>query len=265
MNEVIQRIEALDTSLFEMVPHQLGRWDQRALLGLEAAVASIWEPFDYLEIGSYLGGSLQVLIRDPRCRQIISVDPRLEFVPDKRTRAWSYEDNSTNHMMRLLGDVPDADMSKVVTLEMRSEDLQVAQLPGRPEFCFIDGEHTDEAVIRDGELCMAAIDGEGVIAFHDYPVVQPGIRHFLRTHWRDLSMAMALSGLVFVVEAGGRGALRSAAINRAIGSSWHRVAWTAANRARQSPGLFFATWRAMPQIDALAAECRRRFRIQRQH
>ena len=163
-----RRIDSLDTSLFEEIPDQLIDWDRRALLGLHAAVASARGPFAYLEIGSYLGGSLQVLIRDPRCTRIISVDPRLAHVPDERVPEWPYEENTTEHMMQRLRRVPDADTSKLVALDIPSRDIRPNSLPARPDFCFIDGEHTDDAVLRDAEVCMSAVAGEGVIAFHDY-------------------------------------------------------------------------------------------------
>jgi Methyltransferase domain len=262
MNEIKQRIEALDTSLYEVIPHQLLDSDCRALLGLHVAVASVLGSFTYLEIGSYLGGSLQVLIRDPDCTRIISIDPRFSFVRDKRIPEWEYENNTTQHMMSRLRRIPGADTTKLVTLDVRSEDIRMESLPGSPDFCFIDGEHTDEAVFHDAELCMTATEGEGVIAFHDYSIVQPGIRSFLRAHWDDIASALAFTGAVFAVEVGDRGILRSAVIDRAVASTWHSAAWRAASRWR-SPHPLLAIWAAMPHLDALIFEGRRRLRLSR--
>jgi hypothetical protein len=264
MTELASRIDMLDTSLFDALPDELTEWDRRALLGLHAAVAAKWLSFTYLEIGSYLGGSLQIMIRDPRCEAIVSVDPRFEVVPDKRVPYWSYEGNSTANMMQRLSTVDDAAMHKLHTLEVGSESVRQAELPVRPDFCFIDGEHTDEAVLRDAELCMSAIDGDGVIAFHDYPLVEPGIRSFLRAHWRDISMALAFTGLVFAVEVGNRGALRSEVVQSAISSRWHSVAWRTANVWRASPLPLFWVWQAMPRADALIALVRQRLARPRQ-
>jgi hypothetical protein len=249
-----RRIDSLDTSLFEEIPDQLIDWDRRALLGLHAAVASARGPFAYLEIGSYLGGSLQALIRDPRCTRIISVDPRLARVPDKRVPEWPYEEKTTEHMMQRLRRVPDADTSKLVALDIPSRDIRPDSLPARSNFCFIDGEHTDEAVLHDAVMCVSAVAGEGVIAFHDYQLVQPGIREFLSKHWHYISTAFVLNGAVFAVEVGNSRVLRSPVIERAVGSRWHSVAWSFGNRWRRSPNLLFAVWTAIPRLDALIFE-----------
>src|SRR5436305_1253487 len=76
-----RRIEALDEELFSPIA-SLTNWDRRTLLALHAAVAARCATFSYLEIGSYLGGSLQVVMRDPRCATVMSIDPRLSVVPD---------------------------------------------------------------------------------------------------------------------------------------------------------------------------------------
>ena len=52
---------------------------------LHAAVAERG-PFRYLEIGSHLGGSLQALVADPRCMEIVSIDTRPDSQPDDRGR-----------------------------------------------------------------------------------------------------------------------------------------------------------------------------------
>lgn len=260
-DDLHRRIDSLDTSLFEVLPAQLDSWDRRALLGLHAAVASAKRSFTYLEIGSYLGGSLQVLIRDPRCTRIISVDPRSALVPDKRVPQWAYEHNTTGHMLQRLRRVPGADMSKLVALEVYSRDVRPDRLPVRPNFCLIDGEHTDEAVLHDAGVCLAAVAGEGVIAFHDHQLVRRGIREFLSKHWQDITTALALTGAVFAVEVGDVGVLRSSIIERAVGSKWHSVAWSASNRWRRSPNVLLAVWTSMPHLDALIFEARRRIRL----
>lgn len=258
---LLKRIESLDATLFELIPDQLESWDRRALLGLHSAAASTLGSFTYLEIGSYLGGSLQVLIRDPRCARIISIDPRLSSVPDERGPEWEYEENTTEHMVQRLCRVPHADTSKLATLDMRSQDVQPDMLPARPDLCFIDGEHTDDAVLRDAEVCMSAVAGEGVIAFHDYQLVQHGIREFLSKRWHDISTALAFPGAVFVVEVGDSRVLCSPVIERALGSTWHSVAWSLGNRWRRSPNLLFAVWTAMPRLDALIFEGRHRLGV----
>jgi hypothetical protein len=207
--------------------------------------------FTYLEVGSYLGGSLQVVVRDPRCTGVLSIDPRPRKPPDKRFGSYTYEDNSTARMLELLRTVPEADLEKLTTFEVGTDGLRVDDLPTRPDYCFIDGEHTDDAVLRDARFCAEALPtAGGVVAFHDYESLIPAIRTFVRESWADISLAVAFVGLVFAVEFGDRGILRKPVVERAIDSRWHAVAWTLASRS-QSSLPFVALWAAMPVIDRL--------------
>jgi hypothetical protein len=253
---IVDRVDALDTTLFDPVLSQTQDWDRRALLALHSAVAAAKGSFTYLEIGSYLGGSLQAPIQDPRCSTILSIDSRPDAPPDKRTGVWAYEDNSTAHMVRLLSELPNADMGKLVTFDVGTEALSPSDLPARPDYCFIDGEHTDEAVLRDARFCANALGGRGVIAFHDHDVVEPAIRTFLREAWRDVSMAIAFNGLVFALELGGEGVLRSDVVDRAIASRWHSAAWRLASRPRRSPLPLLGAWTAIPIIDRAVVNAR---------
>ena len=51
------------------------KWINRIelMVGIRQAMG---DRFAYLEIGSHLGGSLQVLIQDERCERIVSIDSR---------------------------------------------------------------------------------------------------------------------------------------------------------------------------------------------
>src|SRR5438552_88943 len=93
------RIAALDVSLFDQVSlAQTHVDDRRALLAIHDALAERGS-FTYLEIGSYLGGSLQAMIADPRCECIISIDSRPEAPPDERGGWRPYPDNTTEAML----------------------------------------------------------------------------------------------------------------------------------------------------------------------
>ena len=243
------RVDGLDCDLFSAVESQTTEWDRRSLLALHSAVASKRDSFSYLEIGSYLGGSLQVVIRDRRCAHVMSIDTRTHDSPDKRG-AWTYEDNTTARMLELLSTVPGADLGKLSTYPLGTDELRVADLPARPDYCFIDGEHTDDAALRDARFCARALpDAGGVIAFHDHPLVEPAIRAFVQEAWSDVSCALAFAGLVFAVELGDAGILRSAAVDRAISSEWHSVAWRLASRWRRSAVPLLALWSAMGPLD----------------
>ena len=243
------RVDGLDCELFSAVESQTTEWDRRSLLALHSAVAAKRPAFSYLEIGSYLGGSLQVLMRDPRCAHVMSIDTRAGQAADKRG-VWTYEGNTTTRMRELLATVPGAYLGKLSTFEIGTDKLRIDDLPARPDYCFIDGEHTDEAALRDARFCARALpDSGGVVAFHDYSLVEPAIRAFLREAWRDVSRAVAFAGLMFALELGDTGILRSTSVDRAIASRWHSVAWRLAGRSRRSPLPLLALWSAMPVLD----------------
>jgi hypothetical protein len=266
MSDIAKQIDALDTGLFSFLPAQTFDCDRRALLALHSAVADTCNPFSYLEIGSYHGGSLQALMRDPRCRNIVSIDPRPASAPDARGGPWFFEDNSTAHMCDLLREIPDVDMDKLKTVEASTEALSPADLPLRPDYCFIDGEHTHDAVVRDARFCAEAIGGAGVIAFHDYVLIGSAISAFLRENWPDVSFAVPFTapssdgGGVFALELGGRGLLQHPAVQRAIGSRWHSVLLRVTNRPRATALPFLVAWAVMPAIDAFVLRARHGFR-----
>ncbi len=260
MTGLEQRIEALDVSLFSPIEAQTNDWDRRALLALHATAATTLGSFGYLEIGSYKGGSLQVSIQDPRCARVISIDPRPVAPPDKRGGSWTYDDNSVETMLSLLRTLPSADLDKLTTFEVGTESLRPADLPVRPDLCFIDGEHTDDAALRDARFCAEALDGAGVIAFHDCQLLRDGIGSFMREAWPDVSAALMfavgpVTG-VFAVELGDRRMLRQPVVHRAVGSRWHSAVWDAVSRVEASPMPAVLALSAVPAIDRAVVRTR---------
>ena len=212
MDSVAERIRKLDTSLFDHVEAQTGPEDRRSLLALHEAVAVANNgTFSYLEIGSYLGGTLQPFVVDNRCRRIISIDPRPGLTPDDRpgSPTWAYRDNSTERMLELLGVIPGADVSKIQTIDASTEDIAPGQF-ARPDFCFIDGEHTRGAVLRDARFCRAVLQGAGVIAFHDFQIVEPGITQFLGEIRGPMEAYLLRRGVFVIVLGMGRSLLDDA-------------------------------------------------------
>ena len=122
---------ALDTGLFAHVRSQTSEHDRLSLLALHNACREFHGSFAYLEIGSYLGGSLQVLVVDRRCTSIVSIDPRPLSQPDVRGE-FEYPKNSTQGMLDRLETVPGADLTKLQTIEASVEDVVVEQLPATP-------------------------------------------------------------------------------------------------------------------------------------
>ena len=86
------------------------------------------------------------------------------------------------------------------TIEESTEEIVPGDI-ARPDLCFIDGEHTHGAALRDARFCRAVMQGAGVIAFHDFNVVERAIVRFLRES-RGPRRTFLLHTSVFVVELG---------------------------------------------------------------
>jgi hypothetical protein len=217
-----QRVEELDVTLFDPIEGQTTVGDRKSLLALHAACREVHGSFAYLEIGSHRGGSLQALVRDPLCESIVSIDARPERQPDERGREYIYEDNSTEAMLRRLAELPGADASKIVTADESTDSLDPASIGTRPALCFVDAEHTDAALVRDGLFCSAVLEDRGAIAFHDAQIVYGGIARFLQ-ELLDRGAPIhpyVLPDSIFVVELGEPTLLQSPQVEERIGHNW---------------------------------------------
>lgn len=258
MTAIADRVEALDVGLFSFVRMQATGTDAQALLALHTAVAAKKTPFAYLEIGSFHGGSLQALVVDPRCSCLMSIDPRTAETPDETRGTYTYVENTTAVMLDQLSRVPGADVAKLATFETTTREMSPDELPQRPDCCFVDGEHTNEAVLADARFCAAAMEGTGVIAFHDWGIVRPAIMSFIREHRRDVSFALAINRPlnptagygVFALELGEQGILRHPALEHATGARSHRI-WAAANAPRRSALPLALGWNALTGLDSV--------------
>lgn len=206
MTALEERIASLDVSLFETIDVQLGDDDIRSLLALHAGCRRAYGSFEYLEIGSHLGGSLQLAVVDPACTRIVSIDARPPAQPDARGIVFEYLGNTTERMLEELRRVPGAELAKLHTIDASTEQLDPAAIPGAPRLCFVDGEHTDEAALRDARFCRAVLHDEGCVLFHDAHVVYGGIGAFLAELERDAveHHALYLPTVMFAVELGRR-------------------------------------------------------------
>ena len=221
------RIAALDTNLFDFVESQTDNEDRKSFLAIHNRIATQGK-FSYLEIGSHLGGTLQTVLADARCVRVVSIDPRPQWQPDDRPGLdrWEYPNNSTERMLELLQKVPYADLSKLETVEESTENVAPGRF-ARPDFCFIDGEHTHGAALRDARFCRAVMQGAGIIAFHDFGIICRAILAFLREVPRP-HRAYPLRSDLFVVELGTEPTLLTDANVR---GRLHRPGpWIAANR-----------------------------------
>lgn len=203
-SESLQQVP-LSLALFDHIPSQTTTNDKLALLALHRAIRRrTRNNFIYLEIGSHLGGSLQALVVDPACRKIISIDPRPRLFKDERGLDLKYDENSTERMLALLRPIPGADVGKIETIERDTDAIDADAFHLRPHYCFIDGEHTDAAALRDARFCLRAAEQDACIAFHDANIVYNAISAFLieLTELQRQFRAYVLPDAVFVVELG---------------------------------------------------------------
>ncbi|NBV24068.1 MAG: class I SAM-dependent methyltransferase [Proteobacteria bacterium] len=205
MPTIQEQIDQQDLSLFKTIESQSSEDDRRSFMALNSAFRQ-WKggKFTFLEIGSYKGGSLQSYVADPGCTKIISMDPRPKFTQDAREKTSDYSHVTTQDMLDLLAKVPGADVKKVIPIEKGTDQMKPSELPFKPDFCFIDGEHTDTTVVRDARFCLNAMGPDCAMAFHDGDIIYLGLDMFLAelaASGRKFR-AYNLPSSVFVIELG---------------------------------------------------------------
>jgi hypothetical protein len=174
MPSIGERIDALDTGLFDSIETQSSAGDRRAWLAIQRAVRRP-SGYNYLEIGSHLGGSIQQHLPDPLCRGIVSIDKRPAYQPDDRGTVFHYEGNSTARMLENLRRVAPDCLDKLHCYDADTRDIDPGKLPARPDFCFIDGEHSHRAVLSDFAFCLQASSPDAAICFHDDWIISRAI------------------------------------------------------------------------------------------
>jgi hypothetical protein len=174
-----RKIESLDIRLFAQIASQTTEADKRSLLAIQRAVRNSSDSYVYLEIGSHLGGSIQPHLLDPLCSRIYSIDNRPFVIPDERGIEQKYDGNSTERMLGLLKSLDSDQVRKVKCFESLAKNIAPDKIKPRPQICFIDGEHTDSAVVSDFEFCFSVIDPDGIMVFHDSDLVYKGVKSII--------------------------------------------------------------------------------------
>lgn len=196
-------VDTLDTALFSTVLSQTSEEERRTLLAVQRAVARHHGHYVYLEIGSYLGGSLQPHVADSRCTRIFSVDPRPDCPPDDRTPGQGvvYEGNSKQRMLDGLARLSSDGVGKIVCLDHDAKDVPVQLINPAPHLAFIDGEHTRAAVLSDFDFCSEVVRSDGVILFHDFFAIDTAILAICERLRRERRhyLPLRLDGSIFAI------------------------------------------------------------------
>jgi hypothetical protein len=195
------RIEALDATLFSKIMSQTTDADKRSLLAIQTCARANSEKYVYLEIGSYLGGSIQPHLLDPKCAKIYSIDKRQLVSRDERVEAPGYPGNTQQHMLSLLTTLDPQNVVKIECLEGDTRSLPASLIHEAPNLCFIDGEHTPSAVVRDFDFCSRVCAAGATIVFHDAQTVFRGLRSVISRlrRSRRTFLALALSDMVYSI------------------------------------------------------------------
>ena len=202
-DDISRRVERLDTGLFDGVASQTSERDRRSLLAVQRAIARRFSRYVYLEIGSHLGGSIQPHLLDRRCVRIYSIDPRPSSQPDDRSPGCrvDYPNNSTAAMLEALARISPKGVEKITCFESDAAAVDRLAIEPRPHLAFIDGEHTQRAVLSDFAFCRAVLAAAGAVVFDDFPIVYPAlleIRRVLRRDGEDV-VALRLEGKAFAM------------------------------------------------------------------
>lgn len=178
---VANAIETLDPAAF-MVDSQTSCDDKVSLLRLQRLIRSRLNGYVYLEVGSYLGGTLAPHLADPRCRMAISIDARHRLVPDERSRlSVLYDGNSTARMVEsLLRALPGDYLTKLRTFDQDAAEVCHADIDAPADLVMIDGEHTVVAAFSDVMSLLPVVSENAVISFHDANLVAQAILNLER-------------------------------------------------------------------------------------
>jgi hypothetical protein len=170
-----QSINNLDLKLFEKISSQSNDHDKGSLLACQLATRELAGEYSYLEIGSYLGGSIQPHLLDEKCARIYSIDKRPAMQPDERGVEYQYLNNSTARMLENLKRVAPARIDKITAIDGDTRHIKPSEIRDKITLCYIDGEHTDEAVVADFRFCLSVLAENGAILFDDANIIYNGI------------------------------------------------------------------------------------------
>lgn len=124
--------------------------------------------YAYVEVGSYLGGSLTPFLMDPRCERVLSIDERERQQADERGARYDYA--GVTHASMIAG----LKAHGMSTDKLQTFDGSIDTMP-RPadtfDLAFIDGEHTDVSCFRDFLWLQPLMATDAIIMFHDSTLV----------------------------------------------------------------------------------------------
>jgi hypothetical protein len=114
--------------------------------------------YRYVEIGSYLGGSLTPFLRDQRCIKVLSIDGA----------KYDYSGITHDTMIRNLVS-HNLEVEKLEVFDGSVSEYKKSEVLF--DFLFIDGEHTNWACFRDFIYGRKILQKNSIVAFHDSDLI----------------------------------------------------------------------------------------------
>ena len=129
--------------------------------------------YSYLEIGSYLGGSLTPFLKDPQCASILSIDQRGSQPADERGLKYNYTGVTHQTMIDNLNK-HNFNASKLETFDGSVSEYN--DKDNKFNLMFVDGEHTDWACFRDFIHGMKLLADDSIVVFHDSSLIYKSLK-----------------------------------------------------------------------------------------
>ena len=148
--------------------------EKSAFIKIVGLLADV-KQFKYIEIGSYLGGSLAPLLAEDRCSKVLSIDKRGRIQPDQRGQVFDYTSVTENDMIKNLVSAGFS-QDKLKCFDGSIEEFEFPTNE-KYDFLFIDGEHTNAAVFRDFIYAFSILARNSIILFDDSNLVFDGIQN----------------------------------------------------------------------------------------
>ncbi|WCA57762.1 class I SAM-dependent methyltransferase [Agrobacterium tumefaciens] len=170
--------------------------DKLFLLNIINLLSETTGRFSYLEIGSFLGGTIAPFLVSKDCEYVLSVDERERQQPDERGPRYDYAGITSQTMVDNLKN------HGLPTEKLKTFDGSINALPlseRRFDLAFIDAEHTDEAVFRDFVYLLDHMKRDSIVMFHDSSLTAKGIANIItleqqKRHGRKSGIARVLAG-----------------------------------------------------------------------
>lgn len=173
------------------IPAQLSNSDINTLVDVMNFISS-QRKYRYLEIGSYLGGSLQWHLNNPDCVEIVSVDKRAtDKINDERQIDYRYTVTTQDMLDGLKNN--NLSIDKLICVDGTVDDVPADY---KFDLIFIDGEHTNTAVFHDAITSLNHLEDSAIMLFHDDWIVYKGIEK-IKNHLDNTNKKFSLFKIAF--------------------------------------------------------------------